>query len=295
MMKRTNVVVIGIVVAVSFPLFAAVMAPRTDLSDDLGTGSRRWGSAYIGHLSATNTDTSAEVDAKIDAIDAKVAETVPYTGATKAVDLGAHEIAAGNLSGDNTGDGTVSDSAELDFALTGSDITASLIAASIDETKLDASVNDSLDLADSAIQTELDPVFDASQAANIDAGDITNLGNLSGNNTGDEDLSVYDTSLEVDAKVAASTNALGTIAVLTSAATVYVGNNAYEELTLTGTANLLVTNTAFRASTFYFVPGEYAWTMTNVTWAGTSPDGGTNVISIWPKSGGGKFAIGGAL
>ena len=214
MMKRTNVVVIGIVVAVSFPLFAAVMAPRTDLSDDLGTGSRRWGSAYIGHLSATNTDTSAEVDAKIDAIDAKVAETVPYTGATNDVDLGAHDIAAGNLSG---------------------------------------------------------------------------------NNTGDQDLSVYDTSLEVDAKVAASTNALGTIAVLTSAATVYVGNNAYEELTLTGTANLLVTNTAFRASTFYFVPGEYTWTMTNVTWAGTSPDGGTNVISIWPKSGGGKFAIGGAL
>ena len=206
MMKRTNVVVIGIVVAVSFPLFAAVMAPRTDLSDDLGTGSRRWGSAYIGHLSATNTDTSAEVDAKIDAIDAKVAETVPYTGATNDVDLGAHDIAAGNLSGNNTGDGTVSDSAELDFALTGSDITASLIAASIDETKLDASVNDSLDLADSAIQTELDPVFDASQAANIDAGDITNLGNLSGNNTGDEDLSVYDTSTEVDAKVAASTN-----------------------------------------------------------------------------------------
>ena len=64
-MKRTNVVVIGIVVAVSFPLFAAVMAPRTDLSDDLGTGSRRWGSAYIGHLSATNTDTSAEVDSKV--------------------------------------------------------------------------------------------------------------------------------------------------------------------------------------------------------------------------------------
>ena len=136
MMKRTNVVVIGIVVAVSFPLFAAVMAPRTDLSDDLGTGSRRWGSAYIGHLSATNTDTSAEVDAKIDAIDAKVAETVPYTGATNDVDLGAHDIAAGNLSG---------------------------------------------------------------------------------NNTGDEDLSVYDTSLEVDAKVAASTNSFPAAGITTIA------------------------------------------------------------------------------
>lgn len=47
---------------------------------------------------------------------------------------------------------TVSDSAEIDLTLTGQDITASLVASSIDETKLDASVNASLDLADSASQ-----------------------------------------------------------------------------------------------------------------------------------------------
>ena len=47
---------------------------------------------------------------------------------------------------------TVSDSAEIDFTLTGQDITASLIASSIDETKLDASTNASLDLADTASQ-----------------------------------------------------------------------------------------------------------------------------------------------
>ena len=47
---------------------------------------------------------------------------------------------------------TVSDSAEIDFTLAGQDITASLIASSIDETKLDASTNASLDLADSASQ-----------------------------------------------------------------------------------------------------------------------------------------------
>lgn len=47
---------------------------------------------------------------------------------------------------------TVTDSAEIDFTLTGQDITASLKAGSIDETKLDASVNASLDLADSAVQ-----------------------------------------------------------------------------------------------------------------------------------------------
>jgi len=47
---------------------------------------------------------------------------------------------------------TVSDSAEIDLTLAGQDISASLIASSIDETKLDASVNTSLDLADSASQ-----------------------------------------------------------------------------------------------------------------------------------------------
>ena len=47
---------------------------------------------------------------------------------------------------------TVTDSAEIDFTLTGQDITASLKSASIDETKLDTSVNASLDLADSALQ-----------------------------------------------------------------------------------------------------------------------------------------------
>jgi len=47
---------------------------------------------------------------------------------------------------------TVTDSSEIDFTLTGQDITASIIAGSIDETKLDTSVNASLDLADSATQ-----------------------------------------------------------------------------------------------------------------------------------------------
>jgi len=41
--------------------------------------------------------------------------------------------------------------------------------------------------------TETDPVYTSSQAANITATDITNLGNLSGTNTGDQDLSVYAT------------------------------------------------------------------------------------------------------
>lgn len=47
---------------------------------------------------------------------------------------------------------TVTDSSEIDFTLTGQNITASIVTGSIDETKLDTSVNASLDLADSASQ-----------------------------------------------------------------------------------------------------------------------------------------------
>ena len=81
---------------------------------------------------------------------------------------------------------TVTDSSEIDFTLTGQDITASIIAGSVDVLKLDAGVQTSLGKADSALQVEADPVFTASQAFNIDATDITNLSNLSGTNTGDQ-------------------------------------------------------------------------------------------------------------
>jgi len=85
----------------------------------------------------------------------------------------------GNTSGTNTGDVTVSDSAEIDFTLTGQQITASLVSGSIDETKLDASVNASLDLADSSIQPN-DPITDLNGTAHRvfysnGSGDITEL------------------------------------------------------------------------------------------------------------------------
>ena len=47
---------------------------------------------------------------------------------------------------------TVSDTGEIDLTLTTYDITASIVSGSIDEAKLDASVNASLDLADSSVQ-----------------------------------------------------------------------------------------------------------------------------------------------
>lgn len=67
---------------------------------------------------------------------------------------------------------TVSDSTEIDFTLTGQDITASIIAGSIDETKLDTSVNASLNLADSAVQ----PGDLATVATSGSHTDLTNIG-----------------------------------------------------------------------------------------------------------------------
>lgn len=45
---------------------------------------------------------------------------------------------------------------------------------------------------------ETDPAYTQSEAANITATDITNLGNLSGTNTGDQDLSTYATKAYLD-------------------------------------------------------------------------------------------------
>jgi len=71
---------------------------------------------------------------------------------------------SGTNSGTNTGDITVTDSAEIDFTLTGQALTASLIAGSIDETKLDASVNASLDLADTSVQLTGDQTIAGAKA-----------------------------------------------------------------------------------------------------------------------------------
>jgi len=54
---------------------------------------------------------------------------------------------------------TVSDSSEIDFSLTGQDLTASLKTGSIDVLKLDSGVQSSLGLADSAIQSGDSPSF----------------------------------------------------------------------------------------------------------------------------------------
>lgn len=95
--------------------------------------------------------------------------------AWQAAALGA-EAARGQTGGSGSGHDpvTVTDSTEIDFTLVGQDITASLIAGSIDETKLDTSVNASLDLADSAVQSgDL-----AAVAFSGDYGDLINTPSL---------------------------------------------------------------------------------------------------------------------
>ena len=78
---------------------------------------------------------------------------------------------------------TFSDTAEIDLTLTGDDVTADIVAGSIDETKLDASVNSSLDLADSALQSAtLQQVLDTGNTTTTDislnGGNLTGTGNI---------------------------------------------------------------------------------------------------------------------
>jgi hypothetical protein len=135
----------------------------------LADASANWNTAYgwgdhsaAGYITATLSQEQVEdyAGALIATGGTKTLITVTYQDATGDMDF----VVDNNLANyDNTTSAfitaaslhdavTVTDSAEIDFTLTGQNITASLIAASIDETKLDVSVNASLDLADSSVQ-----------------------------------------------------------------------------------------------------------------------------------------------
>ena len=119
------------------------------------------------------------------ALHAKTAETVtggitetdPTFTSSQAANIDATDITnLGNLSGVNTGD---------------QDLSALATKTALGDST--AQVRSEIPDVSGFLTTETDPTFTSSQAANITATDITNLGNLSGVNTGDQDLSALAT------------------------------------------------------------------------------------------------------
>ncbi len=144
---------------------------------------------HLGNLSGTNTgdqnltglatqtalkDTASAIRSAIpDVSGFLTSETDPFYATSEAINIDANDITnLGNLSGINTGNQDLSGLA----AQTALEDTASAIRSAIPDVS-------------GFLSIETDPFYAASEAINIDANDITNLGNLSGINTGNQDLS----------------------------------------------------------------------------------------------------------
>ena len=107
------------------------------------------------------------------------AETDPVYTSSQAFKITADDITnLGNLSGTNTGDQDIS-------------TLASKTALGDSTTQVRSEIPDVSGFLTS--YTETDPTYTSSEAANITATDITHLGNLSGTNTGDQDLNILAT------------------------------------------------------------------------------------------------------
>lgn len=144
----------------------------TTIQTDIGTYPTASTSSDI--LTLTSSDASVEItgDSSTDTIDIKVAGAgTPHDPVT------------------------VTDSAEIDFTLTGQDITASIKNGSIDESKLDASVNASLDLADSASQPG--HTHTASDITDFDT-EVSNNTDVAANTSARHDAVTVTDSSEID-------------------------------------------------------------------------------------------------
>jgi len=101
---------------------------------------------------------------------------------------------------------TVTDSSEIDFTLTGQNITATLRDGSIDEIRLDASVNASLDLADTAVQPAAIANFETTTQLNTRDTNNRNRANHTGTQTAST-ISDFQTTVSANTDVAANTAA----------------------------------------------------------------------------------------
>ena len=143
-------------------------------TQDLGSGSQIFSIGdwvvYNGTIweRSDNADAVSSVNSQVGAV-VLDADDIDDSATTHKFVTSSDLTNLSNLSGTNTGDVTVTDSSEIDFTLTGQDITASLKANSIDETKLDTSVNASLDLADSSLQSSDIGVTIQAHSAVLDA------------------------------------------------------------------------------------------------------------------------------
>lgn len=114
-----------------------------------------------------------------------VAESDPVFAESEAANITADHISKlGNISGVNTGDQDLSPYAKK------TDLETLATISLVQDTA--AAIRSAMsNLTGTGEITETDPVFAESEAANITAAHITKLGNLSGINTGDQDLSPY--------------------------------------------------------------------------------------------------------
>ena len=128
----------------------------------------------IGMNTQAIMDTAAQIRSDIPDVSGFITEEVdPVYTASEAANITAEDITnLGNLSGINTGD--------QDITGIGMNTQAIMDTA--------AQIRSDIPDVSGFITTEVDPVYTASEAANITAEDITNLGNLSGINTGDQDI-----------------------------------------------------------------------------------------------------------
>ncbi len=173
----------GFLTAETDPTFTSSQAANIDATDITNLGNLSGVNTGDQDLStlATKTalgDSTAQVRSEIpDVSGFLTAETDPTFTSSQAANIDATDITnLGNLSGVNTGDQDLS--------------TLATKTALGDST---AQVRSEIPDVSGFLTAETDPTFTSSQAANIDATDITNLGNLSGVNTGDQDLSTLAT------------------------------------------------------------------------------------------------------